>query len=113
MTKLQTGQFRHGMYGFPVTVEIAPDPADSVISIADATAIELSLRRVWPKEDEGVTRSLPLNAITNPGSAEVHAVIEFTVLGGDIPKRGTYHLTLTIDLGPTKRLIVEGAVTVT
>jgi hypothetical protein len=108
MTKTQTGEFYHGMYGYPVDVTLAPAAeGEEQLVLTGATAITLNLNS--SKAATVAARPLVLpDAIINPGSVGIPAVIRWVVAIGDIPDGGSYRMTLTIDLPGPKRAIVEG-----
>jgi hypothetical protein len=106
MTLTQTGEFYHGMYGYPVDVTLAPaTPGEEQLVLTGATAITLNLN----SSKQAVSRPLVLpDAIIVPGSVGIPAVIRWVVAVGDIPDGGSYHMVLTIDLPGPKRAIVSG-----
>jgi hypothetical protein len=108
MTISQVGRYRHGMYGYPVEVELSPEEGENPVDLTGATALSLSLQRVNPKTDTMVARELLLGDITSPGGGVTNPVITWTVLDGDLPVAGQYEMILTVDFGPTQRFIADG-----
>jgi hypothetical protein len=108
MTKTQTGEFYHGMYGQPVDVTLAPAAeGEEQLVLTGATAIQLDLNS--SKAATVVARQLALpGAIIDPGSVSTPAIIRWIVASGDIPDGGSYRMVLTIDQPGPKRTIVEG-----
>lgn len=108
MTISQKGRYRHGMYGYPVEVELSPEEGEDPVDLTGATALSLSLQRVNPKTDTIVERGLSLGDITSAGGGVTNPVITWTVLNGDLPAAGQYEMILTIDFGPPQRFIADG-----
>lgn len=105
MTKKQTGRYRHGVYGYPVTIELVPVEGAEIISFAGLTKVTLSLKSNLSGSAAAVEREL---AVPGCIESESPAAIKWTVLDGDIPTVGPYRVVLTLDYGDTQRMIVEG-----
>lgn len=108
MTISQIGRYRHGMYGYPVEVELSPEEGEAPVDLTGASALSLSLQRVNPRTDTAIERDLPLGNITSAGGGITNPVITWTVLEGDLPSAGQYEMILTVDFGPTQRFIADG-----
>jgi hypothetical protein len=104
----QVGHYRHGMYGYPVLVELEPEDGEPPVNLAGATAVGLTLQRVNPITDSVVTRDLGTGVITEPGGGLTNPIITWLVLEDDIPLKGQYEMVLTIDFGSTQRFIADG-----
>src|SRR5437763_1845695 len=113
MTLTQTGKLRHGVRGYPVTVQFVPGAGESPISLVGATAVQLKLHltNAAPSKRVGVTRSLSLSAITDPGPAT--PTIRWIVMDGDIPTAGQYLMEFEIDFAdPGVHFAAQGILTV-
>lgn len=104
MTITQTGVFRHGTFGFPIQITLSATP----FSLAGATAINVAIKR--PRElNYSISRDLTLpGAIIDAPNCQIEMIAQ----DGDLPRSGTYNLTITTEFGPSQRLIVDGTMEV-